>query len=59
MLSLDDKGASIITIATRKEVALLPDKWGFRHTLYVATLARNLKDSHNPSLFKCSRIMAL
>ena len=29
----------------------ITDKWGFRHTCYVATAAQNLKDLHNSSLY--------
>ena len=37
----------------------MTDKWGFRHTCYVATSAQNLNDFHNSSLWTCSHLMAI
>ena len=37
----------------------ITDKWGFRHTCYVASAAQNLKDLHNSSLLTCSHLMAI
>ena len=37
----------------------ITDKWGFRHTCYVASAAQNLKDLHNCSLLTCSHLMAI
>ena len=35
------------------------DKWGFRHTCYVATAAQNIKDFRNANLWTCSHPMAI
>ena len=35
----------------------ITDKWGFRHTCYVATATQNLKDFHNFSLRTCLHLL--
>ena len=37
----------------------ITDKWGFRHTCYVATAAQNLNDFRNSNLWTCSHIMVI
>ena len=37
----------------------ITDKWGFRHTCYVATATQTLKDLRNSSLWTCSHRMAI
>ena len=37
----------------------ITDKWGFRHTCYVATAAQYLKDFRNSILWTCSNLIAI
>ena len=34
----------------------ITDYWGFRHTCYIVTATKNLKDFHNSGLWTCSQL---
>ena len=42
-----------------KKYTRITDKWGFRHTRYVATATQNLKDFRNSGLWTCSHLMGI